>query len=441
MSSTVPARRRLRPGLTALALGPLLLGLGACGVLGAAPAPATSTGPAPSTSGSASGPASARPSTPASPSGPASPSVSASASSSATPSATPAPSEDAAGRCAALVQRLTPEERVGQLLMVAVTSTGVTPEQAAAVGSTHAGSVILLGNSTAGLRSVQGVVADVRQAAVRPQRVGVLLAADQEGGLVQRLAGDGFSDIPSAEQQAKLSDDELAQKAELWGDQLDRAGINADLAPVADVVPPRLAAVNEPIAKLRRGYGSSPSAVAQKVDAFTTGMRQAGIATAVKHFPGIGAVRGNTDTATRVVDTTTTRRDPGLAGFRAAVDAGTDMVMVSSVVYTRIDPRRQAVFSPTVVDGMIRGDLGFTGVVISDDLAAAAVRDESPARRAVGFVRAGGDLAIVGDPTEAATMAEALVDRAADDPAFADRVDESAARVLALKDRRGLADC
>ena len=206
-------------------------------------------------------------------------------------------------------------------------------------------------------------------------------------------------------------------------------------------MPRELEGVNEPVAGLRRGYGSSPAAVAEKVDAFTTGMGQAGIATAVKHFPGIGEVRGNTDTAARVVDTTTTRRDPALAGFRAAVDAGADMVMVSSVVYTRIDPRRQAVFSSTVVDGMVRGDLGFDGVVISDDLAAAAVRNFPPERRAVGFVRAGGDLAIVGDPAEAATMAEALVDRAAEDPAFAARVDESAARVLALKDRRGLADC
>lgn len=339
------------------------------------------------------------------------------------------------------MRRLTPQERVGQLLMVAVTSTGVTAEQAAAVGRTRAGSVILLGGSTAGLRAVQDVVGDVRQAAVRPRGVRVLLAADQEGGLVQRLAGPGFSDIPSAQQQARLPAAELRERAEVWGDQLDRAGIDADLAPVADVVPRKLAGVNEPIAGLRRGYGSSPAVVAEKVEAFTTGMGRAGVATAVKHFPGIGEVRGNTDTATRVVDTTTTRRDRALAGFRAALDAGADMVMVSSVVYTRIDARRQAVFSRTVVEGMIRDDLGFDGVVISDDLAAAAVRDVAPGRRAVDFVRAGGDLAIVGDPAEAATMARALVERAASDPAVAARVDESAARVLALKDRRGLADC
>ena len=90
---------------------------------------------------------------------------------------------------------------------------------------------------------------------------------------------------------------------------------------------------------------------------------------------------------------------------------------------------------------MLRDDLGFTGVVISDDLAAAALRDVPAGRRAVAFVGAGGDLAIVGNPAEAETMATALRDRAVRDPGFAARVDASAARVLAMKQRRGLASC
>lgn len=433
-SSPLPLRRRVRPGLAALVLAPLVLGLGACGGPGAAPEPSLPATPAEATSAPSGTPTPAEPaSSTAAPTG--------SPSATGTPSSAATPSAGAARRCAGLVQRLELDERVGQLLMVAVTSTGVTAEQAAAVGRTRAGSVILLGNTTAGRRAVRDVVAEVTEAAVAPQRVEVLLAADQEGGQVQRLAGEGFSDIPSASQQARSSAAALARQAQTWGEELDRAGIDADLAPVADVVPRELVGVNEPITGLRRGYGSDPDEVAEKVAAFTSGMGEAGIATAVKHFPGIGEVRGNTDTVRRVVDTTTTRRSPGLAGFRAAVRAGADMVMVSSAIYDRIDGRRQAAFSPTVVDGMIRGDLGFDGVVISDDLAAAAVQDLAPGRRAVAFVQAGGDLAIVGDPGEAATMAQALVERAGSDPEFADRVDQSAARVLTLKDRRGLADC
>jgi beta-N-acetylhexosaminidase len=332
-------------------------------------------------------------------------------------------------------------ERVGQLLMVAVTSTGVTPDQTAAVRATRAGSVLLLGNSTAGTAAVRRLVTRLRTVAPRPQRIETLLAADQEGGLVQRLRGPGFADIPAALDQAGLSDAELARRARLWGDQLDQAGIDANLAPVADVVPRNLVGVNEPIGRLRRGYGPSPRVVAAKVAAFTTGMDRAGVATAVKHFPGLGRVRGNTDTSSGVVDRSTTRHDAALRGFRAAVDAHVDMVMVSSASYARIDARRLAVFSPVVLDQMLRGDLGFAGVVISDDLAAVALRDVPAGQRAVRFVAAGGDLAIVGNSAEARAMASELRTRAQGDPAFAARVAASAARVLGMKQRRGLARC
>ncbi len=433
MAPTLRAPRPWR-GAAGLLIGSLAV-LPACTVPAGAPSPTSlSSSPAPS-GGSGAGGEGAASGSPTAGGG------RTTTSPAPTPTAGATPADDLGARCAALVERLTPEQRVGQLLMVAVRSTGPSDEEAAAVRRTRAGSVILLGGSTAGQRAVREVVAEVRGIADQPRGVDVLLAVDQEGGTVQRLAGQGFSDIPAASEQATLPTAELTRRARTWGGELEQAGIDADLAPVADVVPRELTGVNEPVARLQRGYGSSPSVVAEKVRAFTRGMDRAGIATAVKHFPGIGEVRGNTDFANRVVDTTTRRRDPSLAGFKAAVDAGADMVMVSSVVYTRIDRRQPAVFSTTVVEGMIRRDLGFDGVVVSDDLAAAALESFSAERRGVGFVRAGGDLAIVGDPAEAATMATALVEGAAADPELAARVRGSAARVLALKERRGLTRC
>ena len=135
-----------------------------------------------------------------------------------------------------------------------------------------------------------------------------MLAADQEGGRVQRLKGSGFATIPSARVQAKQSNAALRRSAYDWGRELKDAGINANLAPVADVVPMSMAWVNQPIGSLRRGYDSAPEKVAAKVTAFIEGMDRAGVA-AVKHFPGLGRVRGNTDYVSRVVDTRTTRHD------------------------------------------------------------------------------------------------------------------------------------
>ena len=325
--------------------------------------------------------------------------------------------------------------------MVAVPSAGVGSAAAKAINDSRAGAVILLGNSTAGKSRILVVTKQARKAARTPKGIKVLLAADQEGGLVQRLQGQGFDRIPSAQQQAKESPAALKRDATRWGKQLKRAGIDANLAPVADVVPKNMQTVNQPIGQLHRGYGSNPTKVADHVVAFVEGMDAAGIATSVKHFPGLGRVRGNTDFVARVVDDVTTRHDKDLKPFAAGVDAGTDMVMVSSAYYAKIDAKRRAAFSPTVIKGMIRGDLGFDGVVISDDLAAAAMRDLAPGTRLLRFLKAGGDLAIVGDPSLAASMADAVVAAAKKDDALAAAIQAATARVLQLKDRRGLASC
>jgi beta-N-acetylhexosaminidase len=343
--------------------------------------------------------------------------------------------------CVELVSKMSRSEQAGQLLVVAVSSRGIRPSEESIVDRTRAGSVLLLGNSRAGMQAIRGVVGRVRDAARSPEGVAVMLAADQEGGLVQRLRGPGFTRIPSATVQAKQSDAQLRRNARDWGRQLRSAGIDANLAPVADVVPAGMVRINQPIGLLRRGYGPSPKTVAAKVTAFTEGMNEAGVATAVKHFPGLGRVRGNTDYMRRVVDRSTTRDDPALRGFSAAIDADVDMVMVSSAFYRKIDDEHRAAFSAMIINEMLRKDLGFSGIVISDDLAAAAMRTLPPDERALRFIRAGGDLLIIGDPSLATTMADAIKDEASDDPAFAKRVSESAARVVAMKERRGLAQC
>jgi beta-N-acetylhexosaminidase len=336
---------------------------------------------------------------------------------------------------------MTTAEQVGQLLMVGIDSAELSSSAGSVLTATRAGSAILLGTSTAGAENARQVVKAVRDVTRQPERVQSLLAVDQEGGQVQRLQGPGFSDIPSAARQAAFSNARLTARAARWGAELKAAGINANLAPVADVVPAELGDRNAPIGRLNRGYGSSPSTVAAKATAFVRGMDQAGVATAAKHFPGLGRVIGNTDYARRVVDDQTTRRDSALAPFAATVEAGVDMVMVSSAFYARIDAERRAAHSPVVIGQLLRRDLGFTGVVISDDLAAAAMEDLSPADRALRFVAAGGDLLIIGDPQLAEVMAEALVGRARENEAFAERVQQSAVRVVNLKARRGLAPC
>jgi beta-N-acetylhexosaminidase len=153
-------------------------------------------------------------------------------------------------------------------------------------------------------------------------------------------------------------------------------------------------------------------------------------------------VLGNTDTTEDVVDDVTTRDDPYLQPFQAAVDDGIDVVMVSTARYTKIDADHLAAFSPTVLQDMLRGDLGFTGVIMSDDLgAAAAVQDIPAGTRAVRFVRRGGTVVLTVDPGTLPAMYDAVLDRAQTDPDFQAKVHDAAAHVLQAKQEAGLLTC
>jgi beta-N-acetylhexosaminidase len=115
--------------------------------------------------------------------------------------------------------------------------------------------------------------------------------------------------------------------------------------------------------------------------------------------------------------------------------------MVSLATYERIDPAHLAVFSPIVIDGMLRGDLAYRGVVISDALGAAAVASIPPGTRAIDFLNAGGDMIVVNQLAPAIEMATALASRATADAAFRHLIDAAALRVLRVKQTAGLLPC
>ena len=345
--------------------------------------------------------------------------------------------------CLDLAARLSTADRVGQLFMVGKDST--TAADAAyrsMLSSTRTGQVVLFGTTTAGTTRVRAITDSVRAAAVRPSGISVLIAADQEGGSVQRLQGSGFDRIPTATVQGTSSATSLRASAKRWGGQLRSAGVDVDLAPVADVVPPDMVDVNQPIGVLRRYYGTSPSAALPKVRAFAQGMADAGVATSLKHFPGLGHVVGNTDDVADVVDTVVGRDDPGLAVFTGAAAAGADMMMMSTAIYAKIDRANPAAFSRVVIQDLLRGQLGFEGVVVSDDLGAARqVQPIPPGERAVRFLAAGGDVVLNVDPGLQQQMVDAVRARVRSDAAFAWQAQIKAARVLTMKEQHGAASC
>lgn len=331
------------------------------------------------------------------------------------------------------------EEKVGQLMMVGVDAQAPKQSSNEAVDTHHVGNIFIAGRTTAGSQATQKVISSFTSK-VGPgttHATPMLVATDQEGGEVQVLAGSGFSDIPSALDQSAQPRDQLVASARTWGKELADVGVNMNLAPVADLVDIARPASNEPIGRWGREYGHDAATVSSQAGAFAEGMQASKVIPTYKHFPGLGRVKDNTDTSAGVVDSTTTRSADTAVSviFGAAIAAGAPVIMVSSATYSLIDPSAPAVFSSTIVTDMLRREMGFSGVVITDDVSAAVqVQDVSAGDRAVRAIRAGCDIVLASaDPTVAADMVKALITTAQSDPAFAARVDESATRVLNLK--------
>ncbi len=438
----MPALTRPRAIATAIALTALLAG-GCTGT--------TATG------GSTTGVSSTIGGTTSSASTSTGPAVSASATPTGSGAATPTASTTSAGPTAGggpaaysqcvtgTFAALSPDQRVGQLVMV-----GIQPAQPPAgidgvLRAEHVGSVIYLGGWE-GVSLVRSTSAHLQQTgsyAAGPGRLGMLVAADQEGGSVQQLKGPGFTRLPTATTQGGWTVDRLRETGVALGTELLDAGVNVNLAPVADTVPPSMTRTNQPIGRYQRQFGTDPAVVGRAVPALVDGMQSRGVVATVKHFPGLGRVTGNTDvTAVGITDTTTGPDDPYLEPFQAGMRAGVGMVMVSSARYPTLDPSNQAVFSRPIITGLLRTQLGWTGVVITDDVGAArAVSAVPPGDRAVRFLAAGGDIVLTAVPSQAAAMTAAVQARVARDPEFAASVDESVRRVLALKERFAVLRC
>lgn len=380
----------------------------------------------------------------------AAPSSPAPAATTRTPSATPSPSPSTAEEPSPSTSPVAPddvlagwslEQKVGQLLMVGVSVSDPATVSAEAVREQHVGNVFLHGRSQAGVDATRDLVDEYTGLVSRRSTHGtpLLVATDQEGGKVQVLRGPGFSDIPAATEQATWDPSTLQERARGWGDELAAAGVNLNLAPVMDLVDEDDAAQNPPIGYFDRSYGFTPRSVVRSANAFGAGQRAAGVEPVIKHFPGLGRVTANTDTDDHVTDDVTTRDDASVRVFARGIEAGARYVMMSTAVYDQIDPDQPAAFSPVVVGDVLRGDLGFDGVVMTDDLSAAVqVQGRSPGERAVDAVDAGVDLVLASaDPTVAPEMADALVAKARRDPGFAEKVDASARRVLAAKAELG----
>lgn len=338
-----------------------------------------------------------------------------------------------------ILDSMSVQERIGQTMMAPLNVATSSPDSVRSfISDGKVGSVLYLGNWKGGTTQLAQVSATLQSYASASNEL--LIAADQEGGQVQHLQGTGFTRMPSAVWQGSQSAETLRQLAAGWGSELKSAGVNVNLSPVVGTVQTQTRAQNAPIGALNRDFGKDAAGNAESAAAFIQGMQQAGMLTSIKHYPGLGAVTGNTDfTANGIVDTSTTLGGAEEGAFAQALSANPSMVMMSLATYSAIDPDHPAAFSSKLITDRLRGQLGFEGVVTSDSMSAAAVHSIPADQLGVQFLEAGGDLVCVGDPGTAHEILEGMQQKAQESEDFRALVDDAALRVLTLKVSAGLA--
>ncbi len=326
---------------------------------------------------------------------------------------------------------LSPAQLAGQRIVVGFPSAQPPAAVESLIRSGKVAGVVLFAENLPGRAAGQRLIRAL-QAIPRPPglRDPLLAMTDQEGGLVKRIGG-----APTASAQtmgARGPAFSRAQGADAAAN-LRNLGVDVDLAPVLDVARP-----GGTIAETERGFGPTAAQVAATAVPFAAGLQGGGVAATGKHFPGLGSARLNTDDAVqRIGLSKQTLRQVDEAPYRRYVEAGGDLVMLSTAIYPAFS-NRPAAFSATIATGELRRRLGFEGVSITDALDTVAVHafGNTP-KVARAAAQAGTDLLLYTDPTEATQAHRALLQALRSGSLSRPGFEESVSRVLKLRHRLG----
>ncbi len=350
----------------------------------------------------------------------------------------------ATGDVAATLARMSVQEKVGQLFMPVVYGSRADSKHqentarfgvatpAEAVEKYHPGGVIIF--------PWAGNVSDARQLAAlttglrKASRVPLMIGVDQENGTVSPLSSI-VTKLPGASAIGSTGDPANARAAaRLTGTELRALGITMDFAPVADVnINPRNPVIGP------RAYGSDPGKVAAMVGAAVDGFHAAGIASTAKHFPGHGDTSTDSHTGLPVIQHSKAQwRKLDAPPFREAIAHGIDAIMSAHVVMPKLDPSGDpATLSRTILTGLLRDELGFDGVISTDALNMAGVREKyGDAEVAVRAVLAGADVLLM--PPDMPKAYGAVLAAVKSGRISAARLDASVTRILRLKEKRGM---
>ncbi len=364
---------------------------------------------------------------------------------------------DPSAKVAAMVKRMSDADLAGQVLMPFAYGRSATDVSAGTKAANQAlagvdtpaqmvekyrlGGMILIGfggddptaanqpvNNVQSPEQVRALTTGLQNAAARQGvDVPLLIGMDQEFGVVSRLT-TGVTALPSAMAFGAAGNPRLTEAA--WraaGSELAAVGVNVNFAPVADVLG---ASGSNVIGS--RSYGTDPKAAGDQVVAAIKGMRAGGVAATLKHFPGHGHTTADSHAELPVLAQSRQLLDTDdLAPFKAGIAAGAPLIMSGHLDVQSVDPGVAATFSKKVLTDLLRGELGFQGVVVSDGMNMAPAMKLPPGEAAVAALKAGNDLLLMVPNVKQAH--QGLVDGVKAGKLSRERLEEAATRVLKLK--------
>ena len=349
---------------------------------------------------------------------------------------TPAPSQET-DPIALQISEMTLKEKIGQMLLVGIDGTTLDDNAKKMIAKDKVGGIILYKDNIKDLNSLIDLINSMKKSNAA-NSVPLFMSVDQEGGKVSRMPAE-FASIPSNGAVGNKGD---AAAAEMMGKLLGRevllAGFNMNFAPVLDIN----SNPNNPVIG-DRSFGNTASKVIDLGIAEMKGIASEGIIPVVKHFPGHGDTSVDSHLELPVVKKSVDQLAKlEWLPFEAAIKEGTDAVMVAHILYPKIDPVKPASLSPIIIGEQLRGDMGYQGLVITDDLTMGAIiKNYDLATAAVDTVNAGSDILLIAHEYDNERLVlNALLDNVKNGKLQESRIDESVYRILALKAKYRLTD-
>ena len=336
-----------------------------------------------------------------------------------------------------LLGKLTLEEKVGQLLVAGIDGTKVDEKMKKLVAEQHVGGLILYKNNFSDLEGSVQLVNELKKAN-GGNPLPLFMSVDQEGGKVSRLPKD-FAAMPDAVKVGRTGKPELAEEmGALLSDELRLMGFNMNFAPVLDV---NSNPANPVIGS--RAFGSDAELVASMGVAAMNGLQQGGTIAVAKHFPGHGDTSVDSHLELPSIEKTAAELEKlEWVPFRRAIQEGADTIMIAHILFPSIDPDSPSSLSKTVITDLLRGQLGYDGVVITDDMTMGAIaRNYGIEDASLQSFLAGSDLLLVAHGYDTARKVyDKLLGAAKSGEIPESRLDESLRRIIALKLKYRLSD-